>query len=92
MTPNEKLLKLLAKNTIIVKNIMKDFPLNSILETMWVVEFIQRSMYTINKEVGEKTITYTNMEDEHNDDQRNNLASTNDDDNIHVNILHLCFS
>jgi hypothetical protein len=51
-------------------------------------------MYTINEEFGEKTITYTNMdmEDEHNDDQRDNLASTNDDDNIHVNILHLCFS
>jgi ribonucleotide reductase alpha subunit len=51
-----------------------------------------KKIYTINEEVGEKTITYTNMEDEHNDDERDNLASINDDDNIHVNILHIYFS
>jgi hypothetical protein len=71
---------------------MKDLSLNSIPKTMWVVKIIQRSMYTINEEVGEMTITYINVEDEHNDDERDNLAYTNDDDNIHVNILHLCFS
>jgi hypothetical protein len=92
MTLKENLLKLLVKKTIIVKNIMKDLWLNSILETMRVVEIIQKNMYTINEEVGEKTITYTNVEDEHNDDERDNWASTNDDDNIHINILHLCFS
>jgi hypothetical protein len=68
MTLKEKLLKLLAKKTIIVKNIMKDLSLYSILETMWVVEIIQRSMYIINEEVGEKRITYINVKDEHNDD------------------------
>jgi hypothetical protein len=52
MTLKEKLLKLLAKNTIIMKNIMKDLSLNSILETMWVVEIIQRNKYTFNQEVG----------------------------------------
>jgi len=68
MTLREKLLKLLAKKTIIVKNIMKDLSLYSILETMWVVEIIQRNMYTTNEEVGENIITYINMKDEHNDD------------------------
>jgi hypothetical protein len=49
-------------------------------------------MYTINEEVGEKTITDVNVEDEHNDEEKDNLVSTNDDDNIHVNISNLWFS
>jgi hypothetical protein len=59
---------------------------------MVVEDIVQEIIYTINEEVGEKTITNTNMEDEHNDEERENLAFANDDDNIHINILDLCFS
>jgi hypothetical protein len=45
----------------------------------------------IDKKVGEK-ITHTNIEGEHNDDEKDNLTFANDDDNINVNIFHLCFS
>jgi hypothetical protein len=86
-----KKLKLSRKKIVIVKNIMKDLPLDSILKTMVAKEIVQKTMHTINKKVGEKTIVNTNVEDEDSDEERNNLASTNDDDNIHVNILDLCF-
>jgi hypothetical protein len=93
MAPKEKLLKLLAKKIVIVKNIMKDLSLDSIPKTMETKDIVQKNMYTINEEVGEKTITDVNVEDEHNDEEKDNLVSTNDDDNIiHVNISNLWFS
>ncbi len=71
---------------------MKDLLLDSIPKTMEVEDIIHKRMYIIYKKVGEKTITHTNIEGEHNDDEKDNLISANDDDNIYVNILHLCFS
>ncbi len=55
-------------------------------------DIIQERMYIIDKKVGEKTITHTNIEGEHIDDEKDNLTFANDDDNINVNILHLCIS
>jgi hypothetical protein len=92
LAPKEKLLKLLAKKIVIVKNIMKDLSLDSIPKTMETKNIVQKNMYNINEEIGEKTIIDVNVEDEHNDEEKNNLVSTNDDDNIHVNILDLWFS
>jgi hypothetical protein len=91
MAPKGKLLKFLGKKIVIVKNIMKDLSLDLILETMVVEDIVQESMDIVNEEVGEKTITNTNMEGEHNDEEKDNLAFANDDDNIHINILDLCF-
>jgi hypothetical protein len=91
MTPKGKLSKLFAKKIGIVEN-MKDLLLNSIPKTMEAKDTIQERMYIIDKKVGEKLITHTNIEGEHNDDEKDNLISANDDDNINVNILHLCFS
>jgi hypothetical protein len=67
MAPKGKLLKSLGKKIVIVKSIMKHLLLDLFLETMVVEDIVQKNMYTINKEVGEKMITNTNMEDEHND-------------------------
>ncbi len=91
MTPKGKLSKLFAKKIGIVEN-MKDLLLNSIPKTMEAKDTIQERMYIIDKKVGEKLITHTNIEGEHNDDEKDNLISSNDYDNINVNILHLCFS
>jgi hypothetical protein len=87
-----KLLKLLKEKIVIVKNIMKDLPLDSIPKTMVAQDIVQESMYTIKKKVKEKTITNTNVEDEDSDEKKDNLVLANDDNNIHVNILDLCFS
>jgi len=87
-----KLLKLLKEKIVIVKSIMKDLPLDSIPKTMVAQDIVQESMYTIRKEAKEKTITNTNVEDEDSDEKKDNLVLTNDDNNIHVNILDLCFS
>jgi hypothetical protein len=91
MAPKGKLLKLLKKKIVIVKSIMKDLPLESIPKTMVAQDIVQESMYTINKKVGEMMIVDTNVEDEGSDEKRKNLAPTNDDNNIHVYILDLCF-
>jgi hypothetical protein len=47
-------------------------------------DIVQKNMYTIDEEVGEKMITDANVEDEHKDEEKDNLGSTNDDDNIHA--------
>jgi hypothetical protein len=91
MASKGKLLKLSREKIVIVKSIIKDLPLDSILETMVAKEIVQKTMHIINKKVEEKTIVNTNVEDEDNDKERDNFTSTNDDDNIHVNILDLCF-
>jgi hypothetical protein len=70
---------------------MKDLPLDSNPKTMVAQDIVQENMYTIKKEAREKTITNTNVEDEDSDEERDNLALANDDNNIHVNILDLCF-
>ncbi len=91
MTPKGKLSKLFTKKIVIVKN-MKDLLLDSIPKTMEAQDIFQEWMNIIDEKVLEKTITHTNIEGEHNDDDKDNLNFANDDDNINVNILHLCFS
>jgi hypothetical protein len=49
-------------------------------------------MDIVNEEVEEKMIAHINVEDDHNDNEKDNLTSPNDDDNIHVNILYLYLS
>ncbi len=86
-----KAFKIICKENCYCGN-MKDLLLDSIPKTMEVEDIIQERMYIIDKKVGDKTITHTNIEGEHNDDEKDNLIFANDDDNIYVNILHLCFS
>jgi len=69
-----------VKKTIIVKNSLKDMQLDIIPKIMEVQHIVPRNM------VGDKMTTQNDAEDEHNENERANLASTHDDNNINVNI------
>ncbi len=63
------------KKTIIVKSSLKDMQLDIIPKIMDVQHIVPRNM------VGDKMTTQNDAEDEHDENERANLASTHDDNN-----------